>query len=280
MKNKSKNFQKPFERNRKKPAKAPHGKAVSGNLVKTGTEHLIWGTHAAEAAWMNPARTIKALYITDHALEAFKPVMERAAAIAGLTRPAPVVTDRKTIDKMIGGDAVHQGLVLDCAPLEEVFINDLIIRTQAKDNAVIVMLDQVTDPHNVGAILRSACAFGAGGLVMQRKFSPSLCGALAKIATGAVEYVPVAYEINLADTIDKLRVAGFNVYGLDERGDQSISTIAKTGKTVIVLGAEGKGLRPKVRDHCDMLVQLPTAGPIASLNVSNAAAIALFALRC
>jgi 23S rRNA (guanosine2251-2'-O)-methyltransferase len=157
-------------------------------------------------------------------------------------------------------------------------VQDLIIKTQEQDNAVLLMLDQVTDPHNVGAILRSACAFGAAGIIMQRRHSPELTGVLAKAASGAVEHIPVAYEINLSDTLDILKKNGFFAIGLDERGEKPIGSIKKGGKTVLVLGAEGAGLRPKVRDHCDTLVRLPTGGPIASLNVSNAAAVAMYAL--
>jgi 23S rRNA (guanosine2251-2'-O)-methyltransferase len=139
------------------------------------------------------------------------------------------------------------------------------------------MLDQVTDPHNVGAILRSACAFGAGGVIMQRRHAPELTGVLVKTASGAAEHIPVAYETNLSAALDTLRENGFTAIGLDERGEKILGDAVIPAKTVLVLGAEGDGMRPKVREHCDVLARLPTQGPIASLNVSNAAAVALFA---
>lgn len=234
----------------------------------------LWGTHAVTAAWLNPDREIKALYITANMLESFKAIIKEAAS---LDRPQPQIIDKREMDRMLPG-AVHQGIAIDAAPLPETFVMDLIARTAERKKSTILILDQVTDPHNVGAILRSACAFGVDGMVMQRKNSPELTGVLAKTATGAVEHVPVAYEINLSDTIDTLRQHGFTVIGLDEHAD-TIAAVQKGGKIAFVLGAEGTGMRPKVKEHCDQVVSLPTVGPIESLNVSNAAAIALYALN-
>lgn len=245
--------------------KAPKGPKIHADL---------WGTHAVGEAWLNPARKIRRLYVTEQALKGFEDMLEQGKK---LDRPAPTIIDKKELDRALAG-AVHQGIALDAAPLEEVFVQDLVTRTAGRDKAVLLMLDQVTDPHNVGAILRSACAFGADGVIMQRKHSPALTGILAKTASGAAEHVPVAYEINLADTIDHLKNKGFTAIGLDERGAGPIGACRDRKKLVLVLGAEGKGLRPKVREHCDELLQLPTKGPIASLNVSNAAAVALYAV--
>lgn len=234
----------------------------------------LWGTHAVSAAWLNPEREIKALYITENMLDAFKPIMREAK---GLERPAPQIIEKHEMNRMLPG-AVHQGIAVDAAPLPETFVMDLIARTADRKKSTILILDQVTDPHNVGAILRSACAFGVDGMVMQRKNSPELTGVLAKTATGAIEHVPVAYEINLSDTIDTLKSHGYTVIGLDEHAD-TIANVKKGGKIAFVLGAEGTGMRPKVKEHCDQVVSLPTVGPIESLNVSNAAAIALYALN-
>jgi len=235
----------------------------------------LWGTHAVTEAWLNPARAIKALYITELMLKGFEATLAQASE---LKRPAPRVMEKKDMDRMLG-DAVHQGIAIDAKPLDEIFVQDFVARASNKEKAVLLMLDQVTDPHNVGAILRSACAFGADGVIMQRRHSPELTGILAKTASGAVEHIPVAYEINLSDTLDYLKNKGFFAIGLDERGEQEIGAIKKGGKVVLVLGAEGSGLRPKVREHCDTLVRLPTEGRIASLNVSNAAAVSLYALK-
>lgn len=253
----------PYKAQHKAPRRpAPEGRAN------------MWGTHAVTEAWLNPARQIKALFITEPMLKGFEGTLARGK---NLTRPQPQILDKKELDRMLG-DAVHQGIAIDAKPLEETFVQDLVARTAKSERAVLLMLDQVTDPHNVGAILRSACAFGADGVIMQRKHSPELSGILAKTASGAAEHIPVAYEINLSDTLDYLKTKGFFAIGLDEHGEQEIGAIRKGGKTVLVLGAEGKGLRPKVREHCDTLVRLPTKEPIASLNVSNAAAVSLYAL--
>ena len=141
------------------------------------------------------------------------------------------------------------------------------------------MLDQVTDPHNVGAIMRSACAFGADGLIMQKKHAPSFAGVLAKTACGAVEHINVAFETNLTRSLETLQNNGFFVLGLDEHGEITIGDADIPNKCVLVLGAEGTGIRRLIREQCDTLVRLPTTGPILSLNVSNAAAIALYAIH-
>lgn len=234
----------------------------------------LFGTHAVCAAWDNPARRIEALYVTEQALKGFAPGTDAAT-----DRPAPTIVDREQMDRALPPGTVHQGIALRCAPLEDVSLQDIIIRTANSPAPLLVMLDQVTDPHNVGAILRSACAFGADGVILQKRHAPELTGVLAKTACGAVEHVPVACETNLTRALETLQDNGFTVIGLDERGDRAIGEIPVQDKTVLVLGAEGPGLRRLVREQCDILVRLPTQGPIASLNVSNAAAVALYALK-
>jgi len=233
----------------------------------------LFGTHAVTEAYRNPARHIDQLFVTESSLRSFQNVIDTCE----IKRPSPQILERKAFEKMFPG-AVHQGIALDCTPLDEVFIQDIIAKKDDSPNSTLLMLDQVTDPHNVGAIIRSASAFGADGLIMQRKHSPSLEGVLAKTASGATEHIDVTYEINLSDCLDTLRNAGYFSYGLDEKGATDIRDVKQGGKTVIVLGAEGKGLRPKVKEHCDELVRLPTQGSIQSLNVSNAAAVSLFAM--
>lgn len=238
----------------------------------------LYGTHAVEEAWVNPARDIRALYITEQLLPAFEPILEKARAL-GLERPKPTIIEREYLDRLLPPSAVHQGIAIDAPALPEAFLQDLIIKTQNKNNALIVLLDQVTDPHNIGAILRSACVFGADGLIVQSRHAPDLNALIAKTACGGVEHVPVAYETNLSRALTTLKEAGYFVIGLDERGKQTPAETPAFEKTVLVLGAEGPGLRPLVRDTCDLLVRLPTFGPISSLNVSNAAAVALYALK-
>jgi len=237
----------------------------------------LYGFHAVSEAWMNAERDIHALYATDQGLKTFEDIMGKAQN-AGINRPTPTEIDKHTLEKLLPQGAVHQGLALACPLIEESSVQDFIISAQDKPS-VLVMLDQVTDPHNVGAILRSACVFGLDGMIMQRKHAPFLDGVLAKTACGAVEHVPVAYETNLNRCIESLQEAGYFVYGLDERGDDLSELSGLPDKIVLVMGAEGPGLRRLVKDNCDSLLRLPTAGPISSLNVSNAAAVTFYALK-
>ena len=237
----------------------------------------LYGFHAVSKAWMNGDREIKALYATDQGLKSFEDILQKGRS-AGLDRPAPKEVDKHTLEKMLPQGAVHQGLALDCPLIEEASVQDFIIQGKQKP-MMLVMLDQVTDPHNVGAILRSACVFGLDGMIMQRKHAPFLDGVLAKTACGAVEHVPVAYETNLNRSIESLQDAGFFVYGLDERGEDLSELSGLPDKTVLVMGAEGPGLRRLVKENCDSLLRLPTDGPISSLNVSNAAAVTFYALK-
>jgi 23S rRNA (guanosine2251-2'-O)-methyltransferase len=241
-----------------------------------GLNANLWGVHAVTEAWLNPARDIKKFFTTDMALAEFRPVMERAQA-AGLTRPAPTITEKAAMDRALTG-AVHQGLAVEAAPLDEIFVQDLAVRAAAREKTILVMLDQVTDPHNVGAVMRSASAFGASGLIMQSRHAPEITGTLAKAACGAVEHIPLAYETNLSRTIEFLQEQGFTAIGLAEQGENTLAEIEVPDKVLIVLGAEGKGMRHNLREHCNVLVRLPTQGAILSLNVSNAAAVALYAL--
>lgn len=240
--------------------------------VYISPERLIYGAHAVREAWLNSDRKIKALYVTE---QTSKQIAEWGTP--SVARPMPTVLEKTMFDRMLP-NAVHQNVALDAQPLEESFITDLINAAEGKERTVLVMLDQVTDPHNVGAILRSTSAFGASGLIMQKLHAPELAGVLAKTACGAVEHVPVVYETNLTRTLESLQEQGFFVIGLDEHTEKSFADIQIPTKCVIVLGAEGSGLRRLVKERCDVLVRLPTSGAIASLNVSNAAAIALYAV--
>lgn len=244
---------------------APHKKAPRLNID-------LFGTHAVRAAWDNPSRFIHALFITDAALKDF-PLTSPAKK-----RPAPTIIAKDDLDRALPLGTVHQGIALSCQPLEELGVQDLLISGTRAPRSLLLMLDQVTDPHNVGAILRSACAFGAGGVIMQSRHAPELQnGILAKTACGAVEHVPVAYETNLSRALESLKDAGYFIIGLDERGED-ISTLRAPEKAVLVLGAEGAGLRRLVKENCDVLARLPMTGPMPSINVSNAAAVALYAL--
>ena len=268
MKNRQNNNNRP--KDRKKPARrSSNTPSLSINL---------YGMHAVSAAWVNPKRHIHALYITNKALDEFDAALTMAID-RGIRRPAPTVMDKAELEAAMPRGSVHQGIGLNCQNLDEVGLGDIIRAEEPKERSVLVMLDQVTDPHNVGAIIRSSCAFGSGGMILQKKHAPELSGVLAKTACGGVEYVPVAYETNLSRAIESLQEAGYFVIGLAEEGEAELQALCDHQKLVLVLGAEGSGLRRLVREHCDGLVALPTAGPISSLNVSNAAAVALFAVN-
>jgi 23S rRNA (guanosine2251-2'-O)-methyltransferase len=235
---------------------------------------MLYGVHAVSAAWLNPERQCRHLYGTLPALTALAPVIDKAQAL-GLKRPTPVVAERDAVERMLPQGAVHQGLALDSEPLPEVGLDDVVIA--AGDGPIaLVLLDQVTDPHNVGAILRSAAALGAKGVIVQSRHAPEISGVLAKSASGAVEVVPLLRETNLSRAIERLRDEGFFVAGLDEAGTVTLAETAFGGRVVLALGAEGEGLRRLVAEHCTELVSLPTEPPIGSLNVSNAAAIGLY----
>lgn len=245
-------------------------RAPSKNL---GPRPNLFGMHAVREAWLNPKRSIHALYLTEETEKIYA-----TWPTPRVERPLPIPATKDDLERMLGRDAVHQGFALSAAPLEEVFAQDIISIGAEKPRAVVVMLDQVTDPHNVGAILRSACAFGADGVIMQRRHAPELEGVLCKTACGAVDHLAVAYETNLSRTLEELAEAGYTVIGLDEHAETALDQIDVPEKTVLVLGAEGEGMRRLVKEHCTVLVTLPTRLPIASLNVSNAAAVALYAL--
>jgi 23S rRNA (guanosine2251-2'-O)-methyltransferase len=254
----------------------PAGNAGGGGIPapSVGRALMLYGIHAVGAAWLNPDRPCRHLYGTAQALAGFAPFIAKAAA-AGLKRPQPITVEREAIEKLLPLGAVHQGLALDAEPLPEIDLEDVLIAA-GNGPATLVLLDQVTDPHNVGAILRSAAALGAKGVIVQTRHAPDVTGVLAKSASGAVEIVPLLRETNLSRAIERLRDEGFFVIGLDERGETTIADTMFGERVVLALGAEGEGLRRLVAENCSQLVSLPTQPPIGSLNVSNAAAIGLY----
>ncbi len=244
------------------PSAARTGTAEDEGLVR------LFGVHAVEAALNNPARILLRLLATENAAHR----LADPIAARGLT---PEPTTPRDLDRMLGADTVHQGLLLEVEPLPEPDADELSER--AAQHGPILLLDQVTDPHNVGAILRSAAAFGAAGVMTTRRHSPPLNGTLAKSASGALELVPVALVQNLARTIADLKAAGVTILGLDGTATAAIEDEPFDRPVAIVLGAEGKGLRQLTADSCDRLVKITTADDLRSLNVSNAAAVALHA---
>ncbi|WP_088343188.1 MULTISPECIES: RNA methyltransferase [Rhodomicrobium] len=221
----------------------------------------IYGLHAAEAALANPRRAIRKVYATPNAAQ-------RIAAIRPDLRNIESVTP-KDLDRKLGEDTVHQGILVEAEPLPDLTLDDL------PDARLLIFLDQITDPHNVGAILRSAAVFGADGLLMTARHSPPLQGALAKAASGGLDLVPIVQVPNLARALADAGERGFTRLGLDSGGEVALEDFPVPDRLVLVLGAEDRGLRRLSGEHCDAICALTTFGPIASLNVSNAAAIAL-----
>lgn len=229
----------------------------------TGPVYL-YGIHTVRAALDNPRRTKRRLLATPNALL-------RLGESGGTGKVAVQEASAREIDKVLGPDAVHQGVALEVAPIERFGLDDIgALR-------LVVVLDQVTDPHNVGAILRSACAFGADAVLTTQRYAPRETGVMAKSASGALDLIPLVEVRNLADALDTLKKRGLTVLGFDSEAAAPLRPRAGSDPLAIVLGAEGKGLRQKTRSLCDEIVKLEMAGPIKSLNVSNAAAVALFA---
>lgn len=263
------------------PFKAAHkprfASAAPDSQDKTPRDGIyIWGLHAVRAAWLNPKRRCFRLWLT----EAGKAVFESSlveAKDALLKRPDAKIVNREELERHTPPGSVHQGILLEVAPLHEPTLHDIIGGENPPD--LLLMLDQVTDPHNVGAILRSAAAFGASAVIMTERNAPIVTGVQAKAASGAMEHVLQIHVVNLARALEDLQQAGYWCVGLAEEGEKELSQLDLSGRTVLVLGNEGEGLRQLTRKKCDELAKLPTGGPIGSLNVSNAAAVALYEIR-
>lgn len=188
---------------------------------------------------------------------------------------AVTLADVADLGRLVPHDAPHQGVVIEVEPLEDAWLDDLL--TAASDRSLLLVLDQVTDPHNVGAILRSAAAFGAIGIVTQDRHSPPESGVIAKAASGALERLPWVRVVNLARALEEIAEAGFWRIGLTGDAEMELKDALGPQRVALVLGAEGAGLRPNTREHCDALARLPITEAVESLNVSNAAAVALYA---
>ena len=254
-----------FEQSRSRDETAAGYKASGGS-------YWIYGNHAVLAAIDNPKRRI-------HRLLQANPDAEKAAR-GGTDRQLPrwETVDRTILDRVAGRESVHQGIAAQVSPLPEIEVDDIAALAADRPEAKLVILDQVTDPHNVGAILRSAAAFGALAVVLTERNAAPESGVLAKAASGALELVPLVRVTNLARAMEQLKAAGFWCAGLAAEGERTLAEARLSGRVALCLGAEGAGLRRLTRTHCDLLVKLPTSGPIDHLNVSNAAAVALYEL--
>lgn len=250
----------PNARGRRQHGSGPRGRPPKG----TGAEgpHWLYGLHAVEAALRNDRRKIHRLLATPNAARKLE------ESISARRLDVETVTP-KHLDKLLGPDQVHQGVALEVSPLPALCLADL------TETDLVLVLDQVTDPHNVGALLRSAAAFGAGALIMQERHSAPLNATLAKTASGALDLVPVILVGNLSQCLEELKSRGYWTIGFAEEGADALETTAPRFPLAIVLGAEGRGLRELTRKTCDQLCRISTRDSLASLNVSNAGAIAL-----
>jgi 23S rRNA (guanosine2251-2'-O)-methyltransferase len=246
-----------------KPGKAPwRGKPRHAPRQESPDRVTLFGVHAVEAALANPKRSILRVRATENAAQRLAPLLAKRGI-----KPEPAIP--RDLDKMLGADAVHQGILLEAEPLPPVSLEEV------DANGILLVLDQLTDPQNVGAALRSAAAFGAAGLVMTERHSPPLQGALAKAASGALDIVPVILVKNLSQALAELGERGVMRVGLSEEASEPLESSPLARPLALVLGAEGKGLRQLTREHCDRLCRISTKSALASLNVSNAAAVAL-----
>ncbi|MEE4348669.1 MAG: 23S rRNA (guanosine(2251)-2'-O)-methyltransferase RlmB [Pacificimonas sp.] len=229
-----------------------------------GGQLRLYGRHAVEAALDNPNRHCRKLFVTGEIAQKYH-------------LPDDIVVERgdaAALARMVPEGAPHQGLVLECDPLPAVHLEELWVGTDTK--RPILILDQVTDPHNVGAIIRSAAAFGAAGIVTQDRHSPPESGALAKAASGALERLPWARVTNLARALETIGEVGYWRVGLAGEAKMTLQEAQRDMPACLVLGAEGPGLRQNVAAHCDVTARLPISKAVESLNVSNAAAVALY----
>ncbi len=246
--------------------RSPGSSRETGRNAARQQQSWLWGAHSVSAAINNPARRFKHLYATSNAAHHIK---DAAASRQLQLEILPV----EKLDRLLPQGAVHQGIAALADPLPDLDLADI------EPGCGLIILDQVTDPHNVGAILRSACAFGIAALIVTNRNAPYPTGVLAKAASGAIEHVPILRVTNLSRTIDKLNDAGYQTIGLAESAENTLQQVRDQPPSprplALVLGAEGKGLRDLTAKTCTDLARLDLRGPITALNVSNAAAVAL-----
>ena len=245
------------------PRKAERSRAQRGRDRSPGDPVILYGWHTVKAALENPQRRIRKLYATENAA---RRLAEDAVSLA----IAPELVRPDAIAHRLGPDAVHNGLLAEADPLPAPELEDL------APHGIVLVLDQITDPHNVGAILRTAAGFAVAAVVTTARHSPEATGVLAKSASGALEYVPIVTVQNLARALEALRERGYLLVGLDSSGDTDLGDAELRAPLALVLGAEGKGLRQLTRTTCDVVARLDLPGRIKSLNVSNAATLALY----
>ncbi|HWU54804.1 MAG TPA: 23S rRNA (guanosine(2251)-2'-O)-methyltransferase RlmB [Rhizomicrobium sp.] len=274
----SKNRRPPLGKNRGKPEKKPvppqgeRPQPPSGRPAAhlTGGAQWLYGLHAVQAALANPRRKLGRAVLTPRATESLGSRL--------LARVRVETSDPQAMDRLLPPGAVHQGAALEAWPLKSPDLDDILAQP-AEGRRVVLVLDQLSDPHNVGAILRTAAAFGVTAVMVQDRHAPPQSGALAKAASGALDIIPYIEVVNIARALDQLAERGFWRIALTGDGDASLAEAVPAGDIALVLGSEGAGIRRLVKEHCEASAFIPISNTMESLNVSNAAAIALYELR-
>lgn len=258
------------------------GPATGGKDKKTsksgpsGGDSWLFGRHVVLAALANPARTCRRLVLAAQGGADLEAEVE-AAIKAGASALRPEIRDSRELEALLPRGAVHQGMALLADAPTDMGLGALIETTENAENALILVLDRVSDPRNLGAVLRSAAAFGADGVIVTDRHAPELTGTAAKAASGAVEVVPLVRVANLGQALGTLKDVGFWCYGLDGHASEGLGSAKLGGKTALVMGAEGEGLRRLTRESCDALYRIPIVeGPVESLNMAAAATVALY----
>ena len=230
----------------------------------------IYGTHAAYAALNNPARVCRRILVTRQAAETL------AERRHGSATPEPEICSREEIEAALPDGAVHQGIAVSVSPLPDLALDELCDSLTDVEAATLAVLDQASDPRNIGAVMRSAAAFGVQAILVQDRHAPEATAVMAKAASGALEQVPMIRVTNIVRAMETLKSYEFWCIGLDGSADQSLASVAPNGRNALIFGAEGSGLRRLTRETCDMLVKIPISDSIDSLNISNAAAVAFY----
>lgn len=231
---------------------------------------IIYGRHAVMSALQNPQRKISKILCTKDNAEELRKLNPQLNLN---------IVERREIDKLLPQDAVHQGFALYCSELENYDLEEIIELSSTREKCHILILDQVTDPQNIGAIIRSCTAFNSLALIMQDKNAPSETGAMVKASAGTIEHLPICRVTNLSRAIEQLKNADFWIIGMDGYAKTTVDKMNKSGKTAIIMGSEGKGMRRLIEEACDSTIKLPMNPQVESLNVSTAAAIVLYEIN-
>jgi 23S rRNA (guanosine2251-2'-O)-methyltransferase len=269
--NSSKPYRPAPRKDRGKAGKNPPSGHLERSERSGGGGQWLYGLHAVQAALANPRRRLGRALLTARAIEFLGPKLLARVQVESL--------DLAGIDRMLPAGAVHQGAALEAWPLKSPGLDDILAQPSTEQRRIVLVLDQISDPHNVGAILRTAAAFGVSAVVVQTRNAPPQSGALAKAASGALDMIPYVEVVNIARALEQLSQHSFWRIALCGDGEQSLAEAVPVGDVALVLGSEGSGIRRLVREHCEASAFIPISSSMESLNVSNATAIALYELR-